>query len=370
MASAQETRGPPAVQEAARRLAQDRAGTMVFGALGPGLLPWRGRRLRAVRAATGRIDTIDAKRHSVPNLQPAQACHACCGARHQEEISCVTTGALADVVPVGAGDNNPALPVRAAKPMTGSGRYRGAGELAAHPARVLQCRVEALTDLTRDIRELRLSIQSGGPFGFFAGQYVQIEFSPGRSGHYSIASTPAEEQLAFQLRRVPQGNAGSYLEDQLRLGAAVKVSGPLGSSYLRDAHAGPVLLVAGGSGFAPILSILRTLLARGSGTRVMLYFGVRGERDVYHEDVLARLAAGHPGFSYQIVLSQPEGESVRRSGLVHRAVAEDLGDASGYTAYLAGPLPMVEAANELLLARGVARANIHADALRLQAAKQ
>jgi CDP-4-dehydro-6-deoxyglucose reductase/ferredoxin-NAD(P)+ reductase (naphthalene dioxygenase ferredoxin-specific) len=325
-----------------------------------------------MRAGTGRIDTIDAKRHSVPNRHPARARHARRGARLQEEISCIATGDLADIVPAGADENILAQPGQATK-LTMNSRQNpasGGGELAAQPMRVLQCRVDALTDLTHDIRELSLAILSGGPFVFYAGQYVQIEFSPGRSGHYSIASMPAEEQLVFQLRRAPQGHAGSYLVDKIRPGAAVKVSGPLGSSYLRDAHAGPVLLVAGGSGLAPILSILRTLLARGGGTRTMLYFGVRGERDVYHEDVLARLAAGYPNFSYQIVLSQPEGESARRKGLVHQAVAEDLDNVAGYTAYLAGPLPMVKAANQLLLARGMVREDIHADALRMQAAKR
>jgi CDP-4-dehydro-6-deoxyglucose reductase/ferredoxin-NAD(P)+ reductase (naphthalene dioxygenase ferredoxin-specific) len=181
-----------------------------------------------------------------------------------------------------------------------------------------------------------------------------------------MASTPAEEKLAFQLLCTSAGKTSSCIAQELKLGDKVKVSGPLGSSYLRDEHAGPVLLVAGGSGLAPVLSVLRTMLERGSSETVALYFGVRSERDVYHEHLLAGLAANHGNFSYQIVLSEPEGESGRRHGLVHQAVADDVADAAGYTAYLAGPPAMVEAAGQLLLSRGVARRDIHADAFRYQ----
>jgi CDP-4-dehydro-6-deoxyglucose reductase/ferredoxin-NAD(P)+ reductase (naphthalene dioxygenase ferredoxin-specific) len=228
------------------------------------------------------------------------------------------------------------------------------------------CRVDALTDLTHDIRELRLAVEAGGPFNFFAGQYARIEFASGLSAYYSMASTPAEEMLAFQLRRTAGGKTSAYVAQDLKLGDMVKVSGPLGSSYLRGKHAGPVLLVAGGSGLAPICSVLRALLGRGSGERVTLYFGVRRERDVYYEGLLAGLAANHGNFSYQVVLSEPDCASGRRRGQVHQAVAEDLADAAGYTAYIAGPLAMVEATGQLLLVRGVARRDIHADAFPYQ----
>lgn len=274
--------------------------------------------------------------------------------------------ALADVFPAAAGDTIFGQPVRAATQSTGSGRDRcpDAGDATAHPSRTLLCRVDRLTELTHDIRELRLVIESGGPFEFSAGQFVCIEFAPGLSRYYSLASTPAEQQLVFQLRGAPEGEGSAYVRQRLRRGDKLKVSGPLGSSYLRERHAGPVLLVAGGSGLAPMLSILRTLLARDRGARVLLYFGVRSECDVYHERLLAGLAADHGNFCYHIVLSAPGCESGRRQGLVHEAVAADLADVSGYTAYLAGPPSMVEAAGALLLGRGIATCDIHADAFR------
>ncbi len=274
-------------------------------------------------------------------------------------------------VPVGVGAVIREHSIKARLPLTDSRQSGNRNDLEnegleAHPARELVCRIDGLTDLTHDIRELRLAIEAGGPFNFCAGQYARIEFAPGLSRHYSMASTPAEVTLVFQLRRTAYGKSGSNIAQELKIGDRLKVSGPLGSSYLRSRHAGPVLLVAGGSGLAPICSILCTLLGRGSGERVALYFGVRSERDVYHERLLADLAAEHGNFSYQIVLSEPCAESGRRRGLVHQAVAEDIADAAGYSAYLAGPPAMVEAAGELLLGRGAERRDIHADAFRRQ----
>ena len=241
-------------------------------------------------------------------------------------------------------------------------RRLDAEELVIHPSRVMRCRVVALDDLTHDIKGVRMVIEAGGPFTFSAGQYAQVEFGPGMSKHYSMASTPAEPELEFQIRHMPGGRASAYAATQLKVGDMVKVSGPLGASYLRDQHAGPVLLVAGGSGFAPMQSILCTLLGRNYPENVMLYFGVRSERDLYHEALLKDLAAKHPNFRYHVVLSEQKGERGRRYGLVHEAAGEDLKDPAGYSAYLAGPPVMVEAATAMLQMHGLPQRDIHADA--------
>jgi CDP-4-dehydro-6-deoxyglucose reductase/ferredoxin-NAD(P)+ reductase (naphthalene dioxygenase ferredoxin-specific) len=232
-------------------------------------------------------------------------------------------------------------------------------ELVVHPSRVLRCRVCELKDLTRDIKAIRLAVESGGPMTFTAGQYAQLEFAEGPSRHYSMASTPRANELEFHVRHVPGGRTSGYVATRLKAGDPVKMSGPLGISYLRENHSGPVLLVAGGSGLAPIESILRTLLSRNHAAPVSLYFGVRAERDVYHEALLKELAAVHSNFRYEIVLSD-EASDTRRTGLVHEAIA--LSRLDDLMAYLAGPPPMVEAATDALRARGVPARRIHADA--------
>ena len=237
-----------------------------------------------------------------------------------------------------------------------------AEELVLHPSRVMRCRVAALEELTHDIRGLRLEIEAGGPFSFSAGQYAQLEFAPGLSRHYSMAGTPREQALTFHIRHMPGGRTSSHVATRLRVGDDVKVSGPLGVAYLREAHAGPVLLIAGGSGLAPVQSILRTLLARAHAAPVTLYFGVRSERDLYHEDLLEELAARHANFRFHVVLSEQKGERGRRYGPVHEALAADLAGSEGLMAYLAGPPVMVEAATAVLQAKGAQPRQIHADA--------
>src|SRR6266403_6078316 len=195
-----------------------------------------------------------------------------------------------------------------------------AEDLVMHPSRVMRCRVLELEALTHDIRGVHLAIEAGGPLTFSAGQYAQLEFAPGLSRHYSMANTPDEAELVFHVRHVPGGRTSRYVAEQLKIGDRVKVSGPLGIAYLREQHAGPVLLIAGGSGLAPIQSIASTLLGRGYKQPVALYFGVRAERDLYREAKLKDLAARYPSFKYHVVLSEQKGDSGRRFGLVHEAV--------------------------------------------------
>jgi naphthalene 1,2-dioxygenase ferredoxin reductase component len=235
-----------------------------------------------------------------------------------------------------------------------------AEELVMHPSRVMRCHVLEIEALTHDIRGVRLAVEAGGPMTFSAGQYAQVEFAPGLSRHYSMANTPDEPELVFHVRHMPGGRTSAYVANRLRVGDKVKISGPLGVSYLRENHRGPVLLVAGGSGLAPIQSILCTALARGHAAPVRLYFGVRSERDVYHEQLLKDLAARHANFTYEIVLSEQLGARGRRYGLVHEAI--ELPPPDALMAYLAGPPVMVEAATARLRAAGLALRQIHADA--------
>jgi CDP-4-dehydro-6-deoxyglucose reductase/ferredoxin-NAD(P)+ reductase (naphthalene dioxygenase ferredoxin-specific) len=234
-------------------------------------------------------------------------------------------------------------------------------ELVLHPSRVMRCRVLELQDLTHDIKAVRFAVEAGGPFVFSAGQYAQIEFAPGLSRHYSMASTPQDDELIFHVRHMPGGRTSGYVAKDLKVGDKVKVSGPLGIAYLRERHNGPVLLVAGGSGLAPIQSILHSMLERGHAAPVSLYFGVRSERDVYHEALLKDLAACHRNFSYTVVLSEQKGAPGRRYGPVHQAI-ELPSNPDATMAYLAGPPVMIEAAMALLGERGLLPRQIHADA--------
>jgi len=215
-----------------------------------------------------------------------------------------------------------------------------------------------------------MDIIAGGPFAFSSGQFARLEFpvAPGVVRDYSMAGRPDEKLLEFHIRIMPAADSVSRrMALSLKSGDMVKVSGPLGTSYLRAQHAGSMLCIAGGSGLAPIKSIVETALAGGFGQPVHLYFGVRAERDVYFEAELADLQNRFPSFRAHIVLSEPVGGTSatllpRRYGLVTEAVAADFPALAGFKTYFAGPPPMVDAATTLVRERGVESRDIHADA--------
>lgn len=239
---------------------------------------------------------------------------------------------------------------------------------ARHPVRRLTCRVAALEQVTPDTRIVRLEITAGGPFAFSAGQYARVAFDALPARDYSMANRPDEALLEFHIRDVGDG-ASRYVARELRPGETVTVEGPFGEAWLRRGHERPILAIAGGSGLAPMKSIVETALASGMRQPIHLYFGARDEQDIYLERHFYDLAAKHRNFRYVPVLSEPSRATGRRSGLVGEAVAADFRDLRGYEAYLAGPPAMVESVMGFLYRRGVRAEDMHADPFYSEAEK-
>lgn len=231
-----------------------------------------------------------------------------------------------------------------------------------HPVRELNCRVERLGYLTHDTKLIRLEIVEGGPLAFSAGQYAKLVFPNIAEKYYSIASLPGDTGLEFHIRRAGEGSSSHFVLDELSVGDAVEVTAPMGKSYFRTDHEGPVLCVAGGSGMAPIRCIVETALRDDPERELHLYFGARDEPDIYLEERFRELVGKHGNFSFTPVLSAPTGKTGRRTGFVHEAVAADIPAFAGWKAYLCGPPPMVNAMVDLLRKRGLAEGDIHADA--------
>lgn len=223
------------------------------------------------------------------------------------------------------------------------------------------CRAVAREPLTHDTWRLRLALPAGAHFPFRAGQYARLAFADLPPRDYSMANRPAAPQLEFHIRQMNDGGASAYVARRLRPGEAVGLEGPFGTAYLRQDHAGPILAVAGGSGLAPIKSIVETALAAGVTRPITLYFGVREARDLYLEDHFRALDRAHANLSFVPVLAVPGVTGARRRGTLDEVLAEDLDDVAGLKAYLAGPPPMVEAAVAVLRSRGMSEADLHAD---------
>lgn len=229
------------------------------------------------------------------------------------------------------------------------------------PASRCVARVEELEAATRDIRIVRLRVVSGGPFRFRAGQYARVSFDDRPPRDYSMANRPDEALLEFHVRHMGGGGVSAFVAHRLRRGDRVRLEGPFGAAWLRRSHRGPMLAVAGGSGLAPIKSIVESALALGMTRPIHLYFGGREEGDIYLEARFQALARAHPNLRFVPVLSEPARPTGRRVGYLHEVVAADVPHLGGFKAYLAGPPEMVEAVVATLARRGLPAKDIHAD---------
>ena len=247
--------------------------------------------------------------------------------------------------------------------------YLEQDEVAAHPERKMSCRVVGLEDATHDIKVVRLEVSRGGPLSFSAGQYAEVTFGELAPRDYSMANRPDDAVLEFHVRLTPGGIVSAYVAEELELGDDVRVAAPYGIAYLRQEHRGPILAFAGGSGLAPIKSIVEAALGAGMPQPITLFLGVRDERDIYLEDYFTALAARHPNLSFETVLSEPSRPTARRTGPLCDVIAEDFDDLDGCKAYLAGPPIMVESSVRMLRALDVRREDCHADPFYTEAEK-
>ena len=227
---------------------------------------------------------------------------------------------------------------------------------------VVAARIVSLDDATHDIKRIRLAAIDGTLPEFKPGQFANLSFDglPGRD--YSMAGAPNDPVWEFHIRRMPEGAVSNFVAATLQVGDKVLVKGPMGDAHLRADHEGPIFAIAGGSGMAPVKSIVESALRASPNREVHFYFGARDERDLYLTEHFMALAAEHANMHFVPVLSEPSQATKRRTGFVHQAALADLADLHGYKAYMAGPPVMVEAAHAALKERGLPAADIHADA--------
>lgn len=235
-----------------------------------------------------------------------------------------------------------------------------ADEVVVHPARIVKGVVSHIDEATHDIRRIRVRLSK--PLAFTPGQYATVQFTPDHIRPYSMAGLPGDEEMEFQIRKVPDGRVTEYVFSQLVVGSSLRISGPLGTAYLRKKHTGPMLCVGGGTGLAPVLSIVRGALAEGMANPIHLYFGVRSQQDLYDADRLRVLASQHPNLTVHIVIATGPVGANERAGLVTDAIEHDLPRLDGWRAYLCGAPAMVEALNLLVKRLGLPPEHVHADA--------
>lgn len=232
-------------------------------------------------------------------------------------------------------------------------------ELAAFAVTRLQATVVSIDSASHGVTQLRLTTNK--PMIFSAGQYASLTFDKQFTRSYSMANCLDETDLEFHIGHIPDGVTSGYVANQLSVGEIIDIEGPFGSSYLRESHAGPLLLIAGGTGLAPIWSILRTVLAKMPEQHVHVYFGVGDANNIYLEDELHAIAASNPRVSMNIVVSSSTPNEMRRNGFLHEVIKEDFSDLTGFKVYAAGSPPMIDALKQVVLPLGLAASDFHTD---------
>jgi CDP-4-dehydro-6-deoxyglucose reductase len=234
--------------------------------------------------------------------------------------------------------------------------------------KTLPCRIARLAALAPDVMQVWLRLPAVERLHFHPGQYLDVLLEGGRRRSFSIANPPHDSELIeLHVRRVAGGGFSERLfgaggGTALGVGALLRIEGPVGQFSYR-AGAAPVIMVAGGTGFAPLKSMLRHVLETGIRRDIHLYWGARHAPDVYEEARVLEWVRRHPQLKFTAVLSEASALEARhhRAGLVHAAVLADYPDLSGFEVYAAGPPAMIEAMRVAFPLKGLPRERLYFD---------
>jgi CDP-4-dehydro-6-deoxyglucose reductase len=221
--------------------------------------------------------------------------------------------------------------------------------------KMLPCRVQKLERLADDVIVLYLRLPANERLQFLAGQYIEFLLKDGSRRSFSMGNAPHDDELIqLHVRHVPGGQFTAHVFGKMKERDILRLEGPLGTFFLREDSAKPIVFVASGTGFAPIKSIIEHALRKGVTRPMVLYWGGRRPKDLYVNELPQKWAAEHPQqFRYVPVISDalPADNWTGRTGFVHRAVMEDFPDLSAHQVYACGVPVMVDAAKRDFIQR-------------------
>lgn len=249
---------------------------------------------------------------------------------------------------------------------------RAVGAVKGIQVKTLPCRVQTIERVADDVIVLRLKLPANERLKFLAGQFIEFLLKDGTRRSFSMANPPHEAgEIELHVRRVAGGQFTAHVFEKMKERDILRFEGPLGVFFLREESAKPVVLVASGTGFAPIKALIEDAFHRGIARPMTLYWGGRRPKDLYMNALAERWAREHPEqFKYVPVISDglPEDAWHGRTGFVHRAVMQDFPDLSGHQVYACGVPVMVEAAQrDFIAACGLLEDEFFADSFTTQA---
>ena len=250
-------------------------------------------------------------------------------------------------------------------------------EAGAFPIRKMPVRVRALTRLSHDVMQIQLQLPAGEPMQFHAGQYIEFILRDGARRSYSMGNAPHTLHepgagVELHVRHMPGGKFTDHVFGLMKEKEILRVEGPFGSFFLREDSDKPIVLLASGTGFAPIKALLEHMRHKGITRPTALYWGGRRPGDLYMDAWVREQAAALPWLRYVPVVSNalPEDAWTGRTGFVHQAVLDDFADLSGHQVYACGAPIVVESARTAYTAqRGLPAEEFFADSFTSEADK-
>ena len=244
---------------------------------------------------------------------------------------------------------------------------RNVTDESALPIKKMPTRVASLAKASHDVMIVRLQLPAADVFKYHAGQYVEFLLRDGDRRAYSMGNAPHTQlespQLELHIRHTPGGKFTDHVFSAMKEKEILRVEGPFGSFYLREDSTKPMVLLASGTGFAPIKAMIEHMQFKNITRPAVLYWGGRRPADLYqHEWVLAKMAE-MPNLTYVPVVSDalPEDAWTGRTGFVHNAVLQDISDLSGHQVYACGAPIVVDSAQAAYIAAGLPEAEFFAD---------
>ena len=206
-------------------------------------------------------------------------------------------------------------------------------------------RIEALEKLNHDVMKMTLKLPGDKTLGFRAGQYLEFVMKDGSKRAFSIASPPSEPLIELHLRLIEGGKFTHFVFNEMQEKTIHRIEVPLGQFYMRESDK-PVIFVSGGTGFAPIKSIIEDMIQSKNTRPIFLYQGVKAEEDLYMNEICNLWQSKYPNIKYIPIFSDPtkNDNKIIRRGFVHAAVMEDFETLSDVQVYCCGAPILVETA--------------------------
>jgi len=230
--------------------------------------------------------------------------------------------------------------------------------------RKMPARVVEKTLLTDEVMQIKIKLPSAQRLQFLAGQYIDILLPDGIRRAFSIASPPhCEDIIELHIRHIDGGGFTGWVFDEMKERDILRLEAPLGTFFIRnDKTERPMILMGGGTGFAPLKSMIEDLLAHHDTRPLHLFWGVRNQAELYLHEQAQQWADEHEHIQYSTALSEPKDEDQAGfTGFVHDAVLKQFPDLSTHDIYMSGPPAMIDASRTAFLAHGAQKRRIFFD---------